>query len=948
MRHHSVSDLVLILGALAALPMVARGAAPAAIAPVEIAGNTRVLWIESPTVHAGWQGDDLRRVVDRQTGQPCLEWFQNPATKGTATLTLTGIDPSKYDTLRLQWKYYGGGVDFQVGVGGRNWYLHKEPYRPGQWQDAWLDLALDDDRGGPLLGEKGELVIKLTFVNSPMNRADEERCRGVRIANLRMVGHPVRLACDPKQVSCTDDGKTLTTVYPLRLTNTTDRAQSVQLFLDPQGTRHFAPVFETPGTTLGPKQASQVRLTFSMPKDQSAPLPPLFFEEVPVYAAVPGDPDSLTTWFRGYVQWNVGGIVPPRDLKRPFMTPKTEKEGMTPQDRAAWLKKADAALQAPLVVPSIRHGYPTAYRCPKHRTDLKLDLVGFKRHYCAKGDHFLEGYEHLDREAGIRVHSTNSGACRSLGWAYWLTGDEKYARKAAELLLAYAQKFPAWEYARTGITGYASRVGHAILGECWFVHGFVAGYDLIAASGSLTDEQRGKIERDFFLLEADDVQTHRVEKNQQCEINAASGGAAINAKNWYLAARAFTGNYGLFDQVSLVFSEDGFSRENELPYHFAALLPLVDQGVMYQALGGQFFGPRLKRAFDAPIAVNPLGSPPQSHLYRIAYKYYRDPAYLPKDKDAPLANSVLELAGRTTLRRGTTADPRYMQIMWGSPTWRGGKDMLNYLTPLNTSVTRINYGIALPSPALSYQTLGGNVPEVDGLTQTGVRPAQTVLLGGDFPAAKYVAPRAMAVYPGVDLSRAVAIIDDAYVIVDRLASETPRRYSFPFYPGGDVTAVPGLSFAPYDAFHAEGPTYRAIRSPARAEKVSAFTIDYTVRKSPARMHCLMDGEGEVIRGTTWSVWNPVEVPFFLSRRRSEAVAWVQVLQSGAKELPITNLRVLPVTVDGKQVPRHQGAAVSLTTGRGAFLLIDCDLPGVKRAGGVETRDSLWVGKANPR
>ena len=44
-------------------------------------------------------------------------------------------------------------------------------------------------------------------------------------------------------------------------------------------------------------------------------------------------------------------------------------------------------------------------------------------------------------------------------------------------------------------------------------------------------------------------------------------------------------------------------------------------------------------------------------------------------------------------------------------------DFLNYLTPLNTSVTRVNYGVHLPTPYLSYQTLGGNVPEVDGLTR---------------------------------------------------------------------------------------------------------------------------------------------------------------------------------------------------------------------------------------
>ena len=47
--------------------------------------------------------------------------------------------------------------------------------------------------------------------------------------------------------------------------------------------------------------------------------------------------------------------------------------------------------------------------------------------------------------------------------------------------------------------------------------------------------------------------------------------AAVNVQNWYLAARTVTGAFGLFDQVGLTFSEDGFSRENELPYHFSAM-----------------------------------------------------------------------------------------------------------------------------------------------------------------------------------------------------------------------------------------------------------------------------------------------------------------------------------------------------------------------------------------
>ena len=684
-------------------------------------------------------------------------------------------------------------------------------------------------------------------------------------------------------------------------------------------------------------------------------------------------------------------MVPPRDLQRPFLRAKDTRERLSEKQRADWLKQAEAALERQLVLP-LRHGYPTAYRCPEHNCPYQLDLVNFKRHYCPVGKHYVEGQIHLDKEAGIRVHSANSQAARALGWAYYLTGDEKYAKKAAEILLAYAKEFPGWDYADDISAGRHCRVGHAVLGECWWSHGMITGYDFIADSPSLTAAQRAQIERDFLLLEAEDIQTHRIAANQQCEINAASGTAAINAQNWYLAARAFTGTYGLFDQIEFTFSEEGFSRENELAYHFASVGPIVEQGQVYEALGGHFWTPRVKRIFDAPLASSPIGDPGYRTGYAEAYAHYQDPAYLFPGGDTPLSNSVLPLAGRTTLRRGTVADPRWMQIMWGSPTWRGGRDMLNYLTPLNTSITRISYGAKLPTPYLSYSTLGGNVPEVDGLQETGVRPRQVFLQGDDLPAAKYVAPRQRAMYPGVGLSRVCAIVDEVYVIVDRLSSaggagrvagdarEEPgpaRRFSFSFYPGGSVKgawALPQtlsraageggppqgdrvgadqpLTFTPYEKFWEEGATYKAFSNPTRAplpvaqatQTLAGWTLDYlTEKKQPARLHVLLDGEGEVLQGLVWNIWNPVQQPGFLTRRTAPAVACVHVLEPGP-EYPLEDLQVLPLAVDGKPVPLWQGLAVSLTLPSGKYLLIDSDLPGLKSAAGVSTEETLYLAK----
>ena len=92
-----------------------------------------------------------------------------------------------------------------------------------------------------------------------------------------------------------------------------------------------------------------------------------------------GDPLSLTTWYRGYVQWKAGGVVPPLGLKRPFMLAKDAGKRLTEKERERWLRTADDALKAPVRADIIRHGYPINYKCPDHKSDLERDLVNFRR-----------------------------------------------------------------------------------------------------------------------------------------------------------------------------------------------------------------------------------------------------------------------------------------------------------------------------------------------------------------------------------------------------------------------------------------------------------------------------------------------------------------------------------------------------------------------------------------
>ena len=952
-------------------------------APVREDGNTRVLWIEGDTVHADWQGAELQRVIDEETARPCLEWYQNPATRAKASLTLKHVDPSQYEILRMQWKYLGGGSFVIVTIGKRNWYLFKTKYEPGIWRDVWLQLDLDDDQGGPLLNEDGEMVITLSVGTRPQNRAGEEAWRRIRVRDLRLVRYPVRLSCNPRDVTYLSDDNAIRTVFPVELTNATDARQPVNLFLDPARLRDFTASFEQPALTLAPRQKATVNLTFSMPRATAAAHDALYLEEAPVYAAVPGDPASVTTWYRAYVHWKPAGVVPPPRTDRPLMVEPGTRERVLerarkhPAAKAACdhlLARADKALERPVRVPELRHGYGGHHICPEHQKPVRFSLDDWHRQYCPAGKHYVEGKDHLDRAAALHVHSTNSEDCRHLGWAYYLTGDEKYARKAIELLKPYAERYPGWDYRNPQAVGYWSKVSHAVLGECWWIHGFVDGYDLIASSPSLTPQLKQRIERDLFAIAAESIQSHRVSVNQQCEINWASGGAAVDAGQWYLAAMAFGGTYGLRDQVELGFSEEGFSRENEFPYHFSALGPIVEQGRAWEAMGAEFFDANVKRLFDAPLAFSIDQRIGWTHVYETGYAQYRDPTYLrllPERASATrllhgvlplpervgageLSNSSLERAGKSVLRRGKPEDLRAVTISWGAPTWRGGRDLLNFLAYsqgiwLNRSVTRIGYGYSIHG--LSYETLGGNLPEVDGLRQTGVRPRQAAIVGGDVPAAKYVAPLTEAMYPGVRLSRVIAITGNAFVIVDRLSSDQPRRFTFSFYPAAKpdgVTFEDTGEFTPYAEFHGQGKAYGLIQEPERATAEDAFTLTWESaegkRRQPTRARFFLDAESEVVRGRTHTGWHPFLTPVVLARRTAKSAACVMVLEATGEGAPHCEVKLLPVEMDGTPVARHEGIAVAVTGRDGSYLVLDCDRPGVKTAGPVQTSDSLWVGK----
>ena len=162
------------------------------------------------------------------------------------------------------------------------------------------------------------------------------------------------------------------------------------------------------------------------------------------------------------------------------------------------------------------------------------------------------------------------GACENLGMAYLLTGDEKYAKKAIELFLLYAQQYgeqhwangfdPAWNDGPAILC--SSRVSTtSSYGSNWYFKGHCALLSKIADSPSWTEEQRARVYQDFVLPYAEEIMKFPGGLNNMTDItnkNILLLGVACNDAS--LVRWATMNDSGLLARLRDI-DRDGFSSE---------------------------------------------------------------------------------------------------------------------------------------------------------------------------------------------------------------------------------------------------------------------------------------------------------------------------------------------------------------------------------------------------
>ncbi|MFW6155308.1 MAG: heparinase II/III domain-containing protein [Planctomycetota bacterium] len=334
--------------------------------------------------------------------------------------------------------------------------------------------------------------------------------------------------------------------------------------------------------------------------------------------------------------------------------------------------RVDAAIDDGVEIPPAGGQHNQWYQCDDCQRGL--ETVDAHHHRCPKCGTVYSGYPY-DNVLYKTRHNKLGYRINEAGWAYAVTGDERYARFVAERLLAYARLYQQWplQSAHVGkkdapLTGAQRRVGGRIipqtLSEAMWVTWTAPAYDLVRDSGVLTDDQRRTIERDLFAAMAEQIGGHKAGKsNWQTWHNAALLHAGAVIGDTALVNRAVRDpDNGFAHQMAVSVLPEGMWYENSWGYHYYTLLGMTRLTEGARRLGLDLYShPRLERmflvGFDYRLSNGQLPrfgddtgrTPDHDVVNEIAYHAYRDDRLLSTLPSEPTFDSVLY--GRDTDRK---------------------------------------------------------------------------------------------------------------------------------------------------------------------------------------------------------------------------------------------------------------------------------------------------------
>lgn len=487
---------------LACLLLVA--ARTGAMEKPQMSGNDRILVLDDFSDDLGaWKPSEaavgsVRIVTDKLTGEPALEWTLGDVGGKLTYRRMDGIgDFGRYNRIRLRvraWDNEGRkGVGSAAKAGMRisgypkhkadripSWGIYdRNPEPSSKWRtiNEYMDFPTWYPWGEKDNTEKG---FWLTASAGFSDRAI------MRIDAVSLIDDVVEVHGGWGRLTEREDGSAVWH-HEITLTNRTERPRRVRAEMAEPTLSKFQGELSRTELTVPPGATITLDATVTMPHEVIEDAPALYHEDLFV-RVIPRSAPATSTTVR------LPATVPLNIVERPCLLTtaeqwKTRREDfqkLEQEARQRRLRDADGWLEKEIVLPD-------PYPVTREITLVDGTVRTLPEHPWSGGK---------KSKAAWQKHRALFRAVKTLGEAYQLTLDRRYADKAAEIVKAYADNLE--RYPLRGITtgkekGWA-RFAINNLHEGWHIMPMAYGYDMILdAPGVLTDEEKETIARDLLI-----------------------------------------------------------------------------------------------------------------------------------------------------------------------------------------------------------------------------------------------------------------------------------------------------------------------------------------------------------------------------------------------------------------------------------------------------------------